>query len=206
MKKNTVNVLALTLTFFTGFTSWSQDKKWTIEECLDYAYEHNISIKQTELDAEGTEVDKRSAVGAFLPAINFNASHSWNTGLNQSVSTGLFVNQTTQFTTLGLASSVPIYAGLQNQNRLRRANLAVLATQYKLSKMKDDVSLNVANAFLQILFNKEQLKIQKEQLSKRRRSASPILQSALRFRAQARSQRFRARSARARASSLLFAG
>ena len=165
MKKNTVNVLVLAVAFFAGFSGWSQEKKWTIEECLDYAYEHNISIKQTELDVQGTFVDKRTALGAFLPNINLNGSHTWNTGLNQSVSTGLFINQTTQFTTVGLASSVPIYAGLQNQNRLRRANLAKLAAQYKLSKMKDDVSLNVANAFLQILFNKEQLKIQKEQLS-----------------------------------------
>ena len=78
MKKNTVNVLVLTAAFLTGFSGWSQEKKWTIEECLNYAYEHNISIKQTDLDVEGTFVDKRSAVGAFLPSINANASHSWN--------------------------------------------------------------------------------------------------------------------------------
>src|SRR6478752_4491328 len=107
MKKYKINVLVLTAAFFTGVSGWSQEKKWTIEECLNYAYEHNISIKQSQLDVEAIDVDKRSAVGAFLPSINLNAQHSWNTGLNQSVSTGLFVDQTTQFTTLGLASSVP---------------------------------------------------------------------------------------------------
>ncbi len=165
MKKNRVNVLVLATILLTGASGWSQEKKWSIEDCLSYAYEHNISIKQTDLDIKSAEVDKLGAIGAFLPSLNFNGSHSWNTGLNQSVSTGLFVNQTTQFTSVGVASSVPIYAGLQNQNRLRRANLSILASQYKLSKMKDDVSLNVANAFLQILFNKEQLNVQKEQLS-----------------------------------------
>jgi len=165
MKKNTISTLYLIFVSLCGFSAHSQEKKWSIEDCLTYAFEHNISIKQSDLDVQGAEVDKRQAIGNFLPSINGTASHTWNSGLNQCPATGLFVNQTTQFTSLGLGSSVPIYAGLQNQNRLRRANLANLAAQYKLSKMKDDVSLNVANAFLQILFNKEQLSVQKEQLA-----------------------------------------
>jgi outer membrane protein len=85
--------------------------------------------------------------------------------LNQNITTGLLENQTTQFTSAGLNSNIDVYNGMQNQNRLRRANLAIVASQYQLSKMKDDISLNIANAFLQILFNKENLKVQKEQLS-----------------------------------------
>jgi outer membrane protein len=96
--------------------------------------------------------------------LNADASHSWNIGLNQNITTGLLENQTTQFTSARLNSSLTIYNGLQLQNRLRRANLSAVASQYKLTKMKDDISLNVANAFLQILFNKENLKVKKEQL------------------------------------------
>ena len=148
-----------------GFSSQAQTKKWTIQECVDYALKNNISIKQTDLDAQTTAISKKDAIGNFLPTINANASHSWNIGLNQNITTGLLQNQTTQFTSAGLNSSIDIYNGLQNQNRLRRANLSILSSQYQLTKMKDDISLNVANAFLQILFNKENLKVQKEQLA-----------------------------------------
>ena len=150
---------------FLGLTSQAQTKKWTLQECVEYALKNNISIKQTDLDAQTTAIAKKDAIGNFLPNINANASHSWNIGLNQNITTGLLENQTTQFTSAGLSSNIAIYNGLQNQNKLRRATLSIIASQYQLSKMKDDVSLNVANAFLQILFNKENLKVQKEQLS-----------------------------------------
>lgn len=143
----------------------AQAKKWTIEECVAYALEHNITIKNTQLDERLAQVDKKTAYGNFMPSVNGQASHSWNIGLNQNITTGLLENQTTQFTSAGLSANIDIYNGLQNQNRLRRANLSILSAQYQLSKMKDDVSLNVANAFLQILFNKENIKVQKELLA-----------------------------------------
>lgn len=158
---NTINRLFLFLVFW-GTLAQAQTKKWTIAECVQYALDHNITIKNTELDAQLADIDKRDAVGNFLPQVNANASHSWNVGLNQNITTGLLQNQTTQFTSAGLNANIDLYNGLQNQNRYRRSALAIVAAQYQLAKMKDDVSLNVANAFLQILFNKENLKVQKE--------------------------------------------
>jgi len=158
-------LLFLLLLLIPGVTLVAQTKKWTLEECVDYAIKNNISIKQIELDIKTSEVEKKAAIGNFLPTANASSSHSWNIGLNQNITTGLLENQTTQFTSAGLNSNVDIYNGLQNHNRLRRANLTKVASQYQLNKMKDDVSLNVANAFLQILFNKESIKVQKEQLS-----------------------------------------
>jgi outer membrane protein len=164
MKKILINSLSLIFVFFTGVFSQAQTKKWTLQECVNYALEHNISIKQTELDAQLTVIDKKTAIGDFLPRINASASHSWNIGLNQNITTGLLQNQTTQYTSADITSAVTIYNGLQAQNRLSRSRLSIVAAQYQLTKMKDDISLNVANAFLQILFNKENLKVQNEQL------------------------------------------
>lgn len=151
--------------FLVSLTTVAQTKKWSLEECVDYALKNNITIKQTELELKTTEIDKKAAFGSFLPNLNANASHSWNIGLNQNITTGLLENQTTQFTAAGINSNVDIYNGLQNQNRYRRATLSKMAAQYQLDKMKDDISLNVANAYLQILFNKEAIKVQQEQLS-----------------------------------------
>ena len=165
MKQTFISKITLTIVLFLGLLSQAQSKKWTLEECVDYAIKNNISIQQSELDAKSAAVEKSAAIGNFLPSFNINGSHSWNIGLNQNITTGLLENQTTQFTSAGINSSVAIYNGMQNQNRLRRANLAMVASKYQLSKMKDDISLNIANAYLQILFNKENLKVQKEQLS-----------------------------------------
>lgn len=147
----------------------AQVRKWTLRECVDHALKNNITVRQTELDARAAGIEKNAAYGNFLPSINANGVHSWNIGLNQNITTGLLENQTTQFTSAGLNVGIDIYSGLQNQNRLRRANLAILASQYQLDKIKDDISLNVASAFLQILFNKENLKVQREQLANNQR-------------------------------------
>ena len=165
MKQTIITKITFLTLLFLSVLSQAQSKKWTLEECVNYAIKNNISIKQSELDAKSAAIEKSSAIGGFLPSLNINGSHSWNIGLNQNITTGLLENQTTQFTSAGLNSNIDVYNGMQNQNRLRKANLSLLASTYQLSKMQDDVSLNIANSFLQILFNKENLKVQKEQLS-----------------------------------------
>jgi outer membrane protein len=165
MKQTFITKITFLTLLFLSVLSQAQSKKWTLEECVNYAIKNNISIKQSELDEKSAAIEKSSAIGGFLPSLNINGSHSWNIGLNQNITTGLLENQTTQFTSAGLNSNIDVYNGMQNQNRLRRANLSLLASTYQLSKMQDDVSLNIANSFLQILFNKENLKVQKEQLS-----------------------------------------
>jgi len=163
MKK--INYFSIVFILLFSFSIQAQTKKWTLEECVKYAIENNISIKQTELDSKTAVIDKKEAKGNFLPSVNANASHSWNIGLNQDITTGLLRNQTTQFTSTGASVGVDIYKGLQNQNTLRKANLSIVAAKYQLTKMKEDIALNVANAFLQVLFNKENLKVQKDQKS-----------------------------------------
>ncbi|HEU4495839.1 MAG TPA: TolC family protein, partial [Flavobacterium sp.] len=164
MKKETILKTAYLLFFFSAVSSYAQAKKWTLAECVDYALAHNITIRQTDLDTKVSEIGKKDAVGSFFPEINGSLSHSWNIGLNQNITTGLLENQTVQFTSAGLNANFDIYNGLQKLNRLKRARLSIIASQYQLAKIKDDVSLNVANAFLQILFNKENLKVQNGQL------------------------------------------
>ena len=162
--KNRIQVVALIFILLSGFTTIAQQKKWTIQECVAYALKNNISIKQSELDIKSANIDKLSAIGNFLPNLNSSISHSWSIGANTNPVTNVRENQTTQYTQVGLSSSVTIYNGLQNINRLHRAKLEQLASQYKLTKMQDDISLYVVNAYLDILFNKENLKVQQGQL------------------------------------------
>ena len=163
MKK--IYYLLVFILVFASATSIAQNKKWTLEECVEYALKNNISIKQTELVIKSAEIDKKSAFGDFLPNLNGSASHSWSIGSNTNPVTNARENLTTQYSQIGLSSNVVLYNGLQKMNTYRREKLAIIAAQYQLDKMKDDIALNVANAYLQILFTKEALKVQKEQLA-----------------------------------------
>lgn len=160
IRKRIVFLLSLVV-----FQLQAQEKKWTLQECVDYAIKNNISVQSSALDLQTAGIAKKDAIGNFLPNFNASTSHSWNVGLNQNITTGLLENQTTQFTSAGLNMSVDLFKGLQNQNQLRRSNLSIIASQYQLLKMQEDIALNVANAYLQILFNKENVKVQKQQLA-----------------------------------------
>ncbi|WP_291146175.1 TolC family protein [Flavobacterium sp. UBA7680] len=165
MKINKYNSLVFAMLFGFGLAGHAQSKQWTLEECVRYALDNNITIKLSELDVKTATIDKRGALGSYLPTVNGNASHSWNIGLNVNPVTNIATTQTTQYSSLGVNANVDIYKGLQNQNAYRRASLSIIASKYQLLKMQEDISLNVANAFLQILSNKEDLKIKKEQLA-----------------------------------------
>ena len=151
--------------FFMLFalTSQAQIKKWTLPECVAHALENNITIKQSELDVKETSINKKDAIGNFLPTVNGSASHSWSKGLSQDPVTFDAVSATTKTLSGGISSNISIFNGLRNLNQLHRSNLQILASKYQLDDIKDDISLFVANSFLQILFNKEQLKVLQSQ-------------------------------------------
>lgn len=130
-----------------------------MEECIVHAMENNISIKQSELDVELAEVEKSDAIGNFLPSLNASATNSWNTGLTQNVTTGVLQTQTTRNFSAGVTAGLTLFDGLRNFKQLQRAKMEMLASQYSLEQMKDDIALFVANAYLQVLFNKESLKV-----------------------------------------------
>jgi outer membrane protein len=146
-----------------GFQLSAQDKKWTLEECVDYAIQNNISIKQSELDLKTSSVDKLEAIGGFLPSLSGNANYSVNTGASINPVTNQFQNQTFKSFSASANSNIVLFNGLANWKTLQRAKLNKIANSYRLDKMKDDIALSVANSFLQILFNKEQLKVQLNQ-------------------------------------------
>jgi len=141
-----------------AFAKAQQTKSWTLQECVDYAIENNISIKQADLNIEQAQLDKKDALGAFLPSLNASASNSWNTGLTQNVVTGVLQTQTTRNSSYGINSGVTLFNGMRNAYRHQRAKMNILATQYNAEQLEDNILLNVANSYLNVLFNKENLK------------------------------------------------
>ncbi len=148
---------------FSFATITAQGKKWTLEECVRYAVDHNLTIEQYELDLDNAMIDRSDAIGAMLPTFNMNARISGNSGLVLDQSRNQQVTGTITTASGGFGSSVTIFDGLRNMHRLNRAKLNALANQYRLDNLKDDIMLAVANAYLQILSNKETLKVLRAQ-------------------------------------------
>lgn len=158
--KTFVTFLLSIITFVVS----AQGTAYTLEECVLIALDKNISIKQSELELEGASIDKDDAIGNFMPRLSLQSQHIWNNGLSQNITNGLIENLTTQFSSFGGNIGVTIFNGRQNINQLSRANLGIIARQYQLDDMKDDISLFVANAYLQVMFNKELAQVQRFQL------------------------------------------
>lgn len=144
--------------------SHAQDKKlWTLEECVRYAEEHNLTIQQAELDLENAKIDKSDAIGNFIPSLNAQASASSSTGYSIDPTTNSFVNQKFFNVTPSISSSLTLFDGLRNFHQLNRAKLYALSVQYQSEDIKDDIRLAVASAYLQILSNRETLNVFKAQ-------------------------------------------
>lgn len=159
MKKFVIVCLFLSI----GVTLSAQNKKWTLQECVAYAIENNISVKQSELDIENSDITKSDALGNFLPRLNGSAGNSWNTGLTQDVTTGVLRNITSRSSSYNVSAGITVFNGLRNHREMQKAKMLQLSSQYNLSKIKDDIALFVANGYLQVLLAKANLEVAIEQ-------------------------------------------
>ena len=143
--------------------SFAQDKIWTLEQCVDHALDNNITILQAENSLLSSKQDIISAKGNFLPSINSNLSGGASLG-NIEVFPGEFRDREFYSTSVGIGFSQSVFNGFRNINLLNQSKLNLERNQFELEKFKDDISLNVANTYLNVLFNKENLELAKLQV------------------------------------------
>ncbi|MDP5230594.1 MAG: TolC family protein [Cellulophaga sp.] len=151
-------IVLITLLFSVAY-SFAQTKKWTLQECVEYAVDNNLTIEQFELDLETVKIEKSDALGDFLPTLNAQSSVAAQTGLSFDPTTNQAVTTTILTATGGFSSNLTLFDGLRNVHRYNRAKMNAIASQYRLDDLKDDIRLNVANAYLQVLSNKESLRV-----------------------------------------------
>lgn len=151
------------LTLFLGVTSvFAQQKIWSLQECVDYALENNITVQKSNNSILTSEQNVVAAKGNLLPSLGASASQSMGFG-NQELFQGQFVNRTSHQTNVGIQVSQNIFNGFRNTNLYKQSLLSQEASELQLQQLKDDISLNVANAYLNVLFNKENMEAAKAQ-------------------------------------------
>ena len=152
--KNKITILLLLI----GFVGMAQEKKWSLQECVSYALENNITIQQTSLNNGVNEQNIKAAKGQFLPSLGANVSQSLSLG-NVELFPGSFVDRTFHSTNARVSVSQTIFNGFRTLNSYKQAQLSLEQSNLELNRVKDDISLNVVNNYLNILFNKENLAV-----------------------------------------------
>ncbi len=151
----------LTLTF--AMSSFAQEP-WTLEDCINHAIENNITVKRQELSAESAERRYFQSKMELLPTLNSSGQHYYNSGKTLNQETYTYVEDAFQGGSLNLTSEVTLFNGLQNYNTIKRNKFDLQSQLEDVEKVKNDITLNVATAYLQILLNKELRDNAKEQL------------------------------------------
>lgn len=152
---------------------FSQEKTWSLEECIKYAIDNNIQIKQQVIQ---TEIQKNSldlSKLKLLPSLNGSVSHDYTFGRALNFLQYKYVDHNTLYDYFNLGGNITLFNGLINYNTIRKNNYELLASQEDLQNIKDNISLNIALSYLQILLNKElvmatsnQLQTTKQQIEK----------------------------------------
>lgn len=158
---NMKNSFLVFLSIF-AVSSFAQQKKWTLQEAVAHALEHNISVKQTKNALLTDQQDIIAAKGQFLPSVSASASQGLSLGTSL-VAQGIFANRTSHSTSLGVSVSQNVFSGFRTLNSYKQSILNSELSQLELERLKDDISLNVVDAYLNILFNKENLETAKAQ-------------------------------------------
>lgn len=166
MKKLTYGYIGtfLLLAFvLTSFKSVGQDQ-WTLERCVKHAIDNNIQIKQQALNAEYRENQKNQALFDMAPNLNSQVGYDINFGRSLNYD-NTYKDQSSQNTSFYIGSEVTLFNGFAKRNTLKQRDFELQATLQDLEEARDDIALNVASAYLDILFNKELVLTAKEQLT-----------------------------------------
>lgn len=139
-------------------------KQWNLKQCIEYAIEHNLTIKQQEAAKDESVVDLNTAKWSRLPDLNGSASHSFNFGRSLQMD-NTYQQLNTQNTGLNLSTSIPLFTGMQIPNQIALSKLNLKAAVEDLNKAKEDISIQVTSAYLQVLFNEELAKVAHEQVA-----------------------------------------
>lgn len=142
----------------------SETKQWTLEECINHALENNIQIQQSELNLLITNQNLAQSKYGMLPNINGFASHTYNFGQTIDPFTNQFATSQVRSNSLSLSSSVTLFNGFQTLNTVKKNQADLQASRFDMEKMQNDISLNIANFYLQILFSHELVKNAERQL------------------------------------------
>ena len=137
----------------------SGQKRWSLEECIRYAWDNNLQIQQQELAVEQSENNLQQAKMNYIPSLNASLSHSMNWGRSVNLQTlEIIENKLTQSTSANARAGINLFEGFAKGNEVKSRTLLKEISTVEVSKIKNDISVEIARLYLQILLSKEIVK------------------------------------------------
>jgi outer membrane protein len=138
---------------------------WSLEQCIEAALKNNLNVQRAVLNAELAETNYLNQKGQFLPTVNGFLRSDINFGRTIDPFTNTFATDEVRSDAYGIQGNWELFNGMQRYNSYRQNQFEVAASKYDADKIRNDISLSVARSFLQIVFNKELLKVAEEQVN-----------------------------------------
>ena len=151
MKKISILILLVSL---VRLGVQAETKQWSLRECCDYAVDHNISIKQQQNQCRQQELELSTAKNSRLPDLSASAGQNFSFGRGLTAE-NTYSNTNTSSTSFSLGTTVPVFTGFKIPNQIKLNQLNLEAATADLEKAKNDIRLQVAEAYVQILYDME---------------------------------------------------
>jgi outer membrane protein len=148
---------------FVSTHATAQDK-WSLERCVLYGMQNNISVKQADIQARLSALEVKLNQAAHYPLLNFGSNSGYNFGRSINPATNSFDNQRIFFSNFQLQSNVVLFNWFSQRNLTEASKLGKSAADATLEKARNDIALNVAVAYLQALLANEQVAVSKLQI------------------------------------------
>jgi outer membrane protein len=152
----------------------AQNGEWTLRQCVEYAIENNLTVQRAANLAEQSRVEVNTSKWARLPNLNGSASQNYSWGRAASPVDNSYTNTNNSTANFSLSTNVPLFTGMELPNRYALSKLNLKAAIEDLNKAKNDIAINVASAYVQVLFNQELARVAKEQVELSREQLNRI--------------------------------
>ncbi len=153
------------LIIISGFAGIAQNKVWTLDECINYALSKNVQVQKTMLVNDRNQLTVVQAQANRLPSLNASASENFSWSKAFDYNTGLYGSSNgSNSTNLSMNSSVSLYNGQKLANKIKQAQLDLESGKYNSDAVKESVALSILNAYLQVLYDYENVNNAEKQI------------------------------------------
>lgn len=139
-------------------------REWTLRECMDYALEHSLTVRQSENALSQKEVELNTARSAHLPQIYASASENLSFGRGLTAD-NTYSNTNTTSSSFSLGGQLSLFQGFRVRNNVILGEVSLKSAAADLEKARDDIRVAVAQAYAQVLYNYEILEVAKSQIT-----------------------------------------
>jgi len=163
--RRAIRILIFILASQTVHAQPAEKQTWTLQEAVQYALSHNLSIKQSELNKRLSKLQLQQSQLSQLPNLNASVSYGRSFGRSVDPTTNQFVNSNYDFLGANGSADVLLFGWFQKRNQINANKYALEATKADLEQLQNDVSLNVATGYLRAILAREQVRISEKQVA-----------------------------------------